>query len=191
MSYLSSISKITSTKFAEFIFKSAIKSSNEKEESKTYLYLKHLQKQQTYFEMMRLLYVAMSRAKEKLYLLGGVTKSGNVASNSFLSLLSQYYQQSIANIKSETSLPSKESIPPKMVRYKELSVLSKRVINNKNQSKNIVKNIDLIYQSALGSIVHYYLEHSLFEPPIKSIGTKFLEIGLPQRLIQSLRKSKL
>jgi ATP-dependent exoDNAse (exonuclease V) beta subunit len=162
-----------------------IKSSNEKEESKTYLYLKHLQKQQTYFEMMRLLYVAMSRAKEKLYLLGGVTKSGNVASNSFLSLLSQYYQQSIANIKSETSLPSKEPTPPKMVRYKELSVLSKRVINNKNQSKNIVKNIDLIYQSALGSIVHYYLEHSLFEPPIKSIETKFLELGLPQRLIQS------
>ena len=162
-----------------------IKSSNEKEESKTYLYLKHLQKQQTYFEMMRLLYVAMSRAKEKLYLLGSVTKSGNVASNSFLSLLSQYYQQSIANIKSETSLPSKEPIPPKMVRYKELSVLSKREINNKNQSKNIVKNIDLIYQSALGSIVHYYLEHSLFEPPIKSIETKFLELGLPQRLIQS------
>jgi ATP-dependent exoDNAse (exonuclease V) beta subunit len=162
-----------------------IKSSNEKEESKTYLYLKHLQKQQTHFEMMRLLYVAMSRAKEKLYLLGSVTKSGNVASNSFLSLLSQYYQQPIANIKSETSLPSKESIPPKMVRYKELSVLSKREINNKNQSKNIVKNIDLIYQSALGSIVHYYLEHSLFEPPIKSIETKFLELGLPQRLIQS------
>ena len=162
-----------------------IKSSNEKEESKTYLYLKHLQKHQTHFEMMRLLYVAMSRAKEKLYLLGSVTKSGNVASNSFLSLLSQYYQQPIANIKSETSLPSKESIPPKMVRYKELSVLSKREINNKNQSKNIVKNIDLIYQSALGSIVHYYLEHSLFEPPIKSIETKFLELGLPQRLIQS------
>ena len=162
-----------------------IKSSNEKEESKTYLYLKHLQKQQTHFEMMRLLYVAMSRAKEKLYLLGSVTKSGNVASNSFLSLLSQYYQQSIANIHSETSFPSKEPTPPKMVRYKELSVLSKREINNKNQSKNIVKNIDLIYQSALGSIVHYYLEHSLFEPPIKSIETKFLELGLPQRLIQS------
>ena len=162
-----------------------IKSSKEKEESKTYLYLKHLQKQQTHFEMMRLLYVAMSRAKEKLYLLGSVTKSGNVASNSFLSLLSQYYQQSIANIKSETSLPYKEPTPPKMVRYKELSVFSKREINNKNQSKNIVKNIDLIYQSALGSIVHYYLEHSLFEPPIKSIETKFLELGLPQRLIQS------
>ena len=162
-----------------------IKSSKEKEESKTYLYLKHLQKQQTHFEMMRLLYVAMSRAKEKLYLLGSVTQSGNAASNSFLSLLSQYYQQPIANIKSETSLPSKEPIPPKMVRYKELSVLSKREINNKSQSKNIVKNIDLIYQSALGSIVHYYLEHSLFEPPIKSIETKFLELGLPQRLIQS------
>jgi len=162
-----------------------IKSSNEKEESKTYLYLKHLQKHQTHFEMMRLLYVAMSRAKEKLYLLGSVTKSGNAASNSFLSLLSQYYQQPIANIKSETSLPSKEPTPPKMVRYKELSVLSKREINNKSQSKNIVKNIDLIYQSALGSIVHYYLEHSLFEPPIKSIETKFLELGLPQRLIQS------
>ena len=162
-----------------------IKSSKEKEESKTYLYLKHLQKQQTHFEMMRLLYVAMSRAKEKLYLLGSVTKSGNVASHSFLSLLGQYYQQSIANIKSETSFPSKEPTPPKMVRYKELSVLSKREINNKNQSKNIVKNIDLIYQSALGSIVHYYLEHSLFEPPIKSIETKFLELGLPQRLIQS------
>ena len=167
------------------ILLASIKASNEKEESKTYLYLKHLQKQQTYFEMMRLLYVAMSRAKEKLYLLGGVTKCGNVASNSFLSLLSQYYQQSIANIKSETSLPSKEPTPPKMVRYKELSVLSKREINNKNQSKNIVKNIDLIYQSTLGSIVHYYLEHSLFEPPIKSIETKFLETGLPQRLIQS------
>ena len=90
-----------------------IKSSNEKEESKTYLYLKQLQKNQTHFEMMRLLYVAMSRAKEKIYLLGSVTKSGNVASNSFLALLSQYYQQSIANIKSEISLPYKEPMHQK------------------------------------------------------------------------------
>ena len=161
-----------------------IKSSYEKEESKAYLYLQHLQKQQAHFEMMRLLYVAMSRAKEKLYLLGGVTKSGKASSNSFLSLLSNYYQNSIVNLQVEPEVSTKEIIPPKIVRYKDFSILAKRKTNNANQSKNKVSNIELIYQSALGSIVHYYLEHSLFEPSIKSIEIKFEELGLPQKLIQ-------
>ena len=53
-----------------------IKSSYEDSESKTYLYLQYLQKQQAHFELMRVLYVAMSRAKDKIHLLGNVSKTG-------------------------------------------------------------------------------------------------------------------
>ena len=165
-----------------------IKSAYDRDESKTYLYLKYIEKQQSHFEMMRLLYVAMSRAKEKLYLLGSVNKSGGVPSNTFFSLLSHFYQESIDKLESFPEENTKPLSTPKMIRYSELPTLSERATQNINEPKNLPRNIDLIYQSALGTIVHYYLEHSLFEPSEKSVETKLLEFGLPKKLLQTYTK---
>jgi ATP-dependent exoDNAse (exonuclease V) beta subunit len=141
-----------------------IKSAYDREESKTYLYLKYIEKQQSHFEMMRLLYVAMSRAKEKLYLLGSVNKSGKVSSNTLLYFLSHFYQESIDSLENFPEENIKQLDVPKMIRYTELPTLSERETQHINEPKNLSRNIDLIYQSALGTIVHYFLEHSLFEP---------------------------
>ena len=81
----------------------------------------------------------------------------------------------------------KESKAPKLSRYKKLTLISKRNINE-NQSKNNTNNIEIIYRSALGSIVHYYLEHNEFDPSIRSIEIKFEEYGLPKKLIKSYCK---
>ena len=164
-----------------------IKSASEKNESQTYLYLQYLKKQQSHFELMRLLYVAMTRAKEKLYLLGSIKKTGKVNSNSMLAFLSHYYEKKIEDLESESEVIIKESKAPKLSRYKKLTLISKRNISE-NQSKNNTNNIELIYRSALGSIVHYYLEHNEFDPSIRSIEIKFEEYGLPKKLIKSYCK---
>ena len=166
-----------------------IKSSYEDSESKTYLYLQYLQKQQTHFELMRVLYVAMSRAKHKIHLLGGISKTGKAVSGSLLSFLSDYFQQSIDDIPIQDSTVPVETSLPIFQRNKTLSALTNRGINDAMQSKNMPSNIDLIYQSALGSIVHYFLEHNLFEPSIESIEARFREFGLPPKLIQSYSKT--
>jgi ATP-dependent helicase/nuclease subunit A len=166
-----------------------IKSSYEDSESKTYLYLQYLQKQQTHFELMRVLYVAMSRAKDKIHLLGGVSKTGKAVSGSLLSFLSHYFQKSIDDIPiQDTSIPVEASLP-KLQRNKSLSTVSNRGGSDITQSKNLPSNVDLIYQSALGSIVHYFLEHSLFEPSFESIDARFREFGLPPKLIHSYSKT--
>ena len=166
-----------------------IKSSYEDSESKTYLYLQYLQKQQTHFELMRVLYVAMSRAKHKIHLLGGISKTGKAVSGSLLSFLSNYFQKSIDDIPIQDSTVPVETSLPIFQRNKTLSALTNRGINDAMQSKNMPSNIDLIYQSALGSIVHYFLEHNLFEPSIVSIEARFREFGLPPKLIQSYSKT--
>ena len=166
-----------------------IKSSYEDSESKTYLYLQYLQKQQTHFELMRVLYVAMSRAKHKIHLLGGISKTGKAVSGSLLSFLSNYFQKSIDDIPIQDSTVPVETSLPIFQRNKTLSALTNRGINDAMQSKNMPSNIDLIYQSALGSIVHYFLEHNLFEPSIESIEARFREFGLPPKLIQSYSKT--
>ncbi len=166
-----------------------IKSSYEDSESKTYLYLQYLQKQQTHFELMRVLYVAMSRAKHKIHLLGGISKTGKAVSGSLLSFLSDYFQKSIDDIPIQGSTVPVETSLPIFQRNKTLSALTNRGINDAMQSKNMPSNIDLIYQSALGSIVHYFLEHNLFEPSIVSIEARFREFGLPPKLIQSYSKT--
>ena len=166
-----------------------IKSSYEDSESKTYLYLQYLQKQQTHFELMRVLYVAMSRAKDKIHLLGGISKTGKAVSGSLLSFLSNYFQKSIDDIPIQDSTVPVETSLPKFQRNKVLSALTNRGTNDAMQSKNMPSNIDLIYQSALGSIVHYFLEHNLFEPSIVSIEARFREFGLPPKLIQSYSKT--
>ena len=40
----------------------------------------------------------------------------------------------------------------------------------------------------MGAIVHYFLEHSLFEPSEESVEVKLLEFGLPKKLLHTYTK---
>ena len=51
---------------------------------------------------------------------------------------------------------------------------------------NSPKTFDLIYQGALGTIVHFYLEHAEFNPSSLSVETMLTERGVPKRLLYSL-----
>lgn len=178
--------------FQEFsnkkILLAPIKSSYDVSESNTYLYLQFLQKRQAHFELMRVLYVAMTRAKEKIYLLGAVSKTGKAVRGSFLDLLGGYFQESLDNIRPHEKRINEDQSPPKLKRNRILSNLSKRDAAHESESKNLPNSIELIYQSALGSITHYYLEHSLFEPPFESIETRLRENGMPSKKIPFFAK---
>ena len=81
-----------------------------------------------------------------------------------LQKIKEIYQESIDNLENFPEENIKQLAVPKMIRYTELPTLSERETQNINEPKNLSRNIDLIYQSALRTIVHYFLEHSLFEP---------------------------
>ena len=163
-----------------------IKPTYEDSESETYLYLQHLKKQQSHFELMRLLYVGMSRAKEEVHLLGSLSKNGKPTTGSFLSLLSEYYEESFNNINVQNELSKEIEAPPKLKRNKTLIPPLVRKESYMEGLNNSSKTFDLVYQGALGSIVHFYLEHAEFNPSTLSVETLLRERGVPTRLLFSL-----
>jgi len=168
---------------------SPIKPSYESEEDETYLYLQKLKKQQSHFELMRLLYVAMSRAKNKVYLLGGVSKNGKAAQGSFLSLLSSYYEESLDFDNEMNQQELDKLVAPKLIRVKTLSPLLINDISNTDENTNYPKTFDLIYKSTLGTIVHHYLELAEFTPSPLAVETRLREKGVPSKLLQSFSDS--
>jgi len=168
---------------------SPIKSSYESKENETYLYLQYLNKEQSHFELMRLLYVAMSRAKSKVYLLGGVSKTGKATSGSFLALLSEHYEEEL-DLDLDLDINQSEKKlgainAPKLLRIKTLDSHSNQSIGKTDDQKNHPKSFDLIYQSALGTIVHHYLELGEFNPLDKTVETRLREMGAPSKLLKS------
>ncbi len=163
-----------------------LKPTYEDTESETYLYLQHLKKQQSHFELMRLLYVAMSRAKKEVHLLGALSKSGKPTSGSFLSLLGSYYEDNLNNKNVQNEVISDIETPPKLVRNKTLIPPLVRKESFIDELNNAPKTFDLIYQGALGTIVHFYLEHAEFKPSSLSIEAMLRERGVPTRLLNSL-----
>ena len=159
-----------------------IKSAFDKNESKTYAYLKHLDKKQNHFEMMRLLYVAMSRAKKKIHLLGHVNKEGESTKNTLLNFILPFFKNSMDIPVAPTEHARKNAVSPKLVRYEPSSGAEDIDTEIADESFNLSKNLDLLYQSALGTIVHHYLEFEIFAPDEKSVEMKLLQLGVPSKL---------
>jgi len=159
-----------------------IKSAFDKNESKTYAYLKHLDKKQNHFEMMRLLYVAMSRAKKKIHLLGHVNEDKESAKNTLLNFILPFFKNSTDMPPVPTENASQDAVSPQLVRYDSLASADDIDLEIADESFNLSKNLDLLYQSALGTIVHHYLEFEIFAPDEKSIETKLLQLGVPSTL---------
>ncbi|MGE4594001.1 MAG: UvrD-helicase domain-containing protein [Gammaproteobacteria bacterium] len=159
-----------------------IKSAFDKDESKTYAYLKHLDKKQNHFEMMRLLYVAMSRAKKKIHLLGHVNEGGEAVKNTLLNFILPFFKNSMDVPAASTEAASQDAASPQLVRYESPPSIEEFDVKIADESFNLSKNLDLAYQSALGTIVHHYLEFEIFTPNEKSIETKLLQLGVPSKL---------
>ncbi len=174
--------------FQEFpnnkVLLSPIKSSYDKKENETYLYLKHLQMQQSHFELMRLLYVAMSRAKNKVHLLGCLSKNGKAVTGSFLSLLNKYYEKDLELNLEQSEQSHGELSAPKLLRVKNLD--TKYIHRNSiaEEKKNPPKTLDVIYQGSIGTIIHHYLEHGEFNPSMLAVETRLREMGAPSKLLK-------
>ena len=155
-----------------------IKSSLDTDEGQTYTYLKFIEAQQNKFETMRLLYVAMTRAKYQLHLLGHVNQNQQVAKKSLLALLMPFYQNTFDQIpasQAQAEIPNqapflqrlKQIIPPP-IKEQELG-----------ETLEYQQNFERLFKSLLGTLIHQYYEQGLFNPSADNIKARLLEIGTP------------
>ena len=92
------------------------------QESDTYNYLKYVESQPNNHETLRLLYVAMTRAKKEIHLLGTLNKSNKPNANTLLALLASKFQSQFDETSS--SILETDRTPPEapaLVRYAELA----------------------------------------------------------------------
>lgn len=152
-----------------------IKSATETDESGTYKYLKFIESQQNYFESMRLLYVAMTRAKTGLHLFGATNKFGNIGKNTLLALLTPFFAHHFDDIdKTADAVESTNTL--QLQRFAELQT----PINQTQQYDEIVEyqqSFERLFKSALGALVHQYYEQQLFTPSVQNIRNRLIEIG--------------
>ncbi len=159
-----------------------IKPAVDMNESATYIYLKFIESQQDKFETMRLLYVAMTRAKSNLHLLGAVNKSGNSIKGAFLHLLMPFYKNLFGGIdKTPDMLEGVQA--PLLERFSQM----KTPINKTPEQGEFIEyqqNFERLFKSALGTLVHQYYEQELFTPSIENIRNRLIEIGASPKDIE-------
>ena len=159
-----------------------IKSASEKNDTQTYSYLKYIDKKQNYFEMMRLLYVAMSRAKKRIHLLGHVNEDGKAAKNTLLDFILPFVKDTMVIPERSYEEETKSDLSPQLLRYQHFPSFESIGPQAVDKAFDLSKNLDLIYQGILGTVVHHYLEHEMFEPDNESIDTRLLQHGVPSKL---------
>ena len=160
-----------------------IKSYTEVNDSKTYCYLKHIDSQQGNFEIMRLLYVAMTRAKSNIHLLGCASKNNNSSSKTFLHLLMPFYRSKFDELDmSVGDTDFKEQKNPKLLRYSNLSDFDELIYDN-HEHIDYQLRLDNLYKSLLGTLIHRYLEFGIFDPGKNKICSELIQIGIPQNKI--------
>jgi len=154
-----------------------VKSAVDAEDSGAYNYLKFIESKQDYFESMRLLYVAMTRARSSLHLLGAVNKSGNVAKNTLLALLEPFFGHSFDDI-DKTPDTVESSAVLQLQRFAELKTPVNRV-QAEGERVDYRQNFERLFKSALGTLVHQYYERKLFNPSVDNVRNRLIEIGTP------------
>ncbi len=152
-----------------------VKSAMDASDSGAYNYLKFIESRQDYFESMRLLYVAMTRARSNLHLLGAVNKSGNVAKNTLLTLLAPFFSHYFDDI-DETPDTVESSAVLQLQRFAELKTPTNQV-QTEGERVEYRQNFERLFKSALGTLVHRYYEQKLFNPSVDNIRNRLIEIG--------------
>jgi len=153
-----------------------IKSSLETNEGQTYAYLKFIEAQQNKFETMRLLYVAMTRAKRQLHLLGHVNQNYQAAKKSLLALLMPFYQnkfEKMSEVQAQTETPN-QAFFLKRLKQVVTPVIKEQVLG---ETLEYQQNFERLFKSLLGTLIHQYYEQGLFNPSRNNIKARLLEIG--------------
>lgn len=152
-------------------------------ESGTYAYLKFIDSQQDKFEAMRLLYVAMTRAKSHLHLFGAVNKFGNSSRGSFLHLLMPFYANLFEGI-DRTPDTVENSEAPLLKRFAQVTIIPINKTQEQGKFIECQQNFERLFKSALGTLVHQYYEQELFTPSIENIRNRLIEIGTSPKDIE-------
>ncbi|CAC9610730.1 ATP-dependent nuclease subunit A [uncultured Gammaproteobacteria bacterium] len=152
-----------------------IKSAFDEGESSTYEYLKFIESQQNKFETMRLLYVAMTRAKTNLHLLGAVSQSGKANGNSLLAFLMPFFTHRFENIDTTPDTVT-DLKAPLLHRFSQLKTSDNKT-QTQGESVQYQQNFERLFKSTLGSLVHQYYEQQLFTPSEQNIRNRLIEIG--------------
>lgn len=162
-----------------------IKSTQASAQSQTYEYLKFIEAEQNKFEAMRLLYVAMTRSKQNLHLLGELGRAGRVTANSLLEFLMPFYQQDFKLLQTPVAPDLPEPTAPTLQRFKHLNpIVSKDTTKNEVIAQQ--PSFERLFKSLLGTLVHQYFEQELFQPSIENLNARLIEIGIaPSEIDQS------
>ncbi len=164
-----------------------IKSATQAEQSNTYRYLKFVESKQNQFETMRLLYVAMTRAKKQLHLLGAVNGSGRAAKNSLLALLMPFYQNTFGQSPvSDVPVIENQPIAPPLQRFKNLQTPHNKFAGQ-TETVAYQQNAERLFKSAVGTLVHQYFEYGLLNPSRSNINARLIEIGTPPSTLEHWR----
>ncbi len=153
------------------------KPATAKHQNQTYQYLTFIQAQQSKFEAMRLLYVAMTRAKSQLHLLGATNTNNNAVKGSFLHLLMPFFAKKFDHINPTPNLQAPLTALP----LKRFATLTKPISKPQIQESpiNYQQKIQRSFKDAIGTLVHQYYEQQHFSPSIANIRTRLIEIGIP------------
>ncbi len=125
---------------------------------------------------MRLLYVAMTRAKRHLHLLGAVNQSGNTHAKSLLALLIEFYQYDFEQLPVTETLDETTPAAPKLQRIKHLKTPVKKA-QTEGEFCESQQNFERLFKSLLGTLLHQYYELGLFTPSVTNVKARLAQIG--------------
>ena len=158
-----------------------IKSNIQSSPSATYQYLLNIAKQKSHHELMRILYVAMTRAKEKIYLLGHKPSGQKIpTTGTLLSFLWHQYQGCFETLPEQTLTedPAQKPAHYWLYRHQDIKIPTIQSPPFTPELININTQTERYYYASIGTLVHRYLQfHQLGKPliPKQTVLTKHLQ----------------
>ncbi len=151
------------------------------QQSATYEHLKDVESQQNNNETLRLLYVAMTRAKQAIHLLGTVSKSNKASKNTLLALLASKFRSQFDEVRPTiTETDQVVKVAPELVRYVALTDYQ-QLEDCAHECLDFQLSVELQFKSLLGTLLHQYYEQGQFSPDQSSIKLRLIEAGFAQQ----------
>ncbi len=146
----------------------------------TYAYLSFMNAQQAYFESMRLLYVAMTRAKTALHLLGATSQQKKANKNSLLAHLMPFYQTTFEDLESAPKTDNPAPVAPQLTRFATLNTPNP-LAEPQGEPIDAVDGDDALFKRLFGTLLHHYYEMECFNPSVQTVRARLLEMGFSAR----------
>jgi len=172
---------LTKEFFSDSLIIAPVKKVSEPNPTGTRLFLEHLEKKQEYFELMRLFYVALTRAKTRLDIFGKFSSTLKANKNSFLSFIEHKFSKDFTEKSFESE---KGSENPKLKRLKKITF--DNVQKKEEKRDQVFSKIIYDYSNVVGKIYHKFMELEKFDPSKKEIIYRLKESGVDSSLQDSL-----